>query len=117
MGDLSRTNLVEESRATAIAFLRYAEGAAALRAAADLDLRGGAFLRELTRLRRHLPPEQAAAVLEQVALRRRAAAKFSRAAGMLFTRDGLEQASGEVVAEHSAARYSGYACVGDLCCG
>jgi len=36
---------------------------------------------------------------------------------MLFTRAGLEQASSEVAARHSAARYAGARIVADLCCG
>ncbi|MGI8552878.1 MAG: class I SAM-dependent methyltransferase [Dehalococcoidia bacterium] len=88
-----------------------------MKEAAALDLEGAAFLRELTRLRRRLPPELAAAVLEQTRLRRRAAAKFSRSESMLFTPEGLEQASGERVAAHTAARYRDYALVADICCG
>jgi hypothetical protein len=52
-------------------------------------------------------------------LARRAAAKFSRAASMLFTRPGLEQATSEGVARHRAARFGaadGGALL-DLCCG
>jgi len=102
---------------SALAYLRSPAGEEALRAASGLDLAGGSLLRELVRLRRHLPPARAAAVLAQTSLRRRAAAKFSRAQGMLFTPEGLEQASGETVAAHSASRYSGYGRVADLCCG
>jgi hypothetical protein len=36
---------------------------------------------------------------------------------MFFTRAGLEQASAEVVASHSARRFGGMAAVADLCCG
>lgn len=101
----------------AVDFLQSATGMEALRKAAALDLEGGRFLRELTRLRRQLSPELAAAVLEQTQLRRRATAKFRRAAEMLFTPEALEQASSEVVAGHSAARYSGCARIADVCCG
>ena len=47
----------------------------------------------------------------------RAAAKFSRAGEMFFTRAGLEQASSELAARHRAARYGGARLVADLCCG
>src|SRR5919204_158021 len=50
-------------------------------------------------------------------IRRRAAAKFSRADAMFFTREALEQASGEEVARHRAARFAGSAVVLDLGCG
>jgi hypothetical protein len=100
-----------------LAFLRSVEGAAELSAAAELDLGGTSFLNELTRLRRRLTADQAAAVLDQTLLRRRAARKFALAQQMLFTSDGLEQASGEALAAHSAARYASYDRVADLCCG
>jgi hypothetical protein len=68
-------------------------------------------------LRGRYPAELVAAALTQQALRAAARAKFSRADAMLFTRDGLEQASSEVTAAHSAARYPATARVADLCCG
>jgi predicted RNA methylase len=55
--------------------------------------------------------------LSQQELRTRAAAKFSRAADMFFTADGLEQASTEVVSRHRRRRYQDCAAVADLCCG
>ncbi len=68
-------------------------------------------------LRGSYPPDLVAAALTQQALRISARAKFSRADAMLFTRPGLEQASSELAARHSAARYAGAAVVADLCCG
>jgi hypothetical protein len=70
-----------------------------------------------TRLRRRFPAELVAAALAQHELRARAAAKFTRAAGMWFTREGLEQASAEPLARHRADRYAGVDRVADLCCG
>jgi len=70
-----------------------------------------------TRLRERFPAELVAAALAQQGLRVRAAAKFPAASRMWFTRDGLEQASGEALAAHRAARYAGFAVVADLCCG
>ncbi|MCC7475093.1 MAG: hypothetical protein IT425_06830 [Pirellulales bacterium] len=55
-------------------------------------------------LRRRLSPTQTHAVLEQVELRRRAAAKFSQPERMFFTRKGLEQATDEWVARYKASR-------------
>jgi THUMP domain-like/RNA cap guanine-N2 methyltransferase len=73
---------------------------------------------ELARaLRGRYPADLVAAALTQQALRTAARAKFSRADAMLFTRDGLEQASSELTAAHSAARYPADALVADLCCG
>jgi SAM-dependent methyltransferase len=76
-------------------------------------------LRLAQNLRGRYPPDLVAAALTQQALRVSARAKFSRAGAMLFTRPGLEQASGELAARHSAARYGHAAArvVADLCCG
>ena len=72
------------------------------------------------RLRRRLPPGRAAAVAAQVALRRRAGAKFGeRAEELFFTADGLEQASRSAVAAWRARRFAdaGVTRVVDLGCG
>lgn len=72
------------------------------------------------RLRRDFAADQAAAVLTQAGLRRRAAAKFGSAAERLFfTPDGLEQATRGEVAAWRAARYvaAGATAVVDLGCG
>ena len=71
-------------------------------------------------LRRLCDPGQAAAALTQVALRRRARAKFGeRAAGMFFTPDGLQQATRAPVALWRAARFAeaGVRAVVDVGCG
>lgn len=72
-----------------------------------------------TWLRQKLPSNQAQAVLETVVLRQRAAAKFSRAAQMYFTRPALEQASSEIVSQHRARRFQQLQCqqIADLGCG
>ena len=70
------------------------------------------------RLRRRWPADLVAAATEQAQLRERAREKFSRADELLLTRSGLEQSSGEVVAQHRAARFAGSdGLVLDLCCG
>ncbi len=68
-------------------------------------------------LRASYPPDLVAAALTQQALRAAARQKFSRADDMLFTRAGLEQASSELTAAHSALRFAGLDLVADLCCG
>jgi SAM-dependent methyltransferase len=70
-----------------------------------------------TRLRRRFPAELVAAALAQHELRARAAARFTLAGEMWFTREGLEQASTEPLARHRAGRYVGFDRVADLCCG
>jgi hypothetical protein len=68
-------------------------------------------------LRGRYPPGLVAAALTQQELRVAARAKFSRAEEMLFTREGLEQASSETTSAHAAARYPAGGPVADLCCG
>lgn len=97
--------------------LRPAGQALLVRAAALPDLGDRTLLRHLTRLRREVPAALASAALETVLLRRRAAAKFSRAGQMYFSRDALEQASAEVVSRHRARRFASYRSVADLGCG
>ncbi|MCA0295908.1 MAG: methyltransferase domain-containing protein [Actinobacteria bacterium] len=73
-----------------------------------------------TALRRHWPPDRAAAVLTQAALRRKAVAKFGERAAQLFlTPDGLEQATRGDVAAWRARRFAdaGATEVVDLGCG
>jgi len=65
----------------------------------------------------HDPALVAAACL-QIELREKAQHKFTRSERMWLTRSGLEQASGEAVAVHRAARVAASANrVADLCCG
>jgi len=98
--------------------LRTPDGAAALAAARAA---GTDPLAAATALRgRGIPAALAAAALTQEDLRRRAAAKFGPdAAGMFFTRAGLEQATRGAVAARRAARLaaSGATAVADLGCG
>jgi THUMP domain-containing protein len=101
------------------AVLLTLRGAAALARAAALRAadpsRGD--LAVAAELRREFPADLAAAAMAQWELREAAAAKFSRAREMLFTRGGYEQASGEVIARHRAARFAGARRIADLCCG
>ncbi|MBI4898926.1 MAG: class I SAM-dependent methyltransferase [Actinobacteria bacterium] len=72
------------------------------------------------RWRRDLPPQQAAAVLGQVSLRRSGVHKLGEAAHALFlTRDGLEQATRPAVSRWRAERLvaAGASAVWDLGCG
>lgn len=76
-----------------------------------------AALRLGTALRRDYPTDLVAAAFTLHDLRLRAAAKFSRAEQMLFTRPGLEQATAEPAARHRAARFAGATRIADLCTG
>ncbi|HTF09584.1 MAG TPA: methyltransferase domain-containing protein [Asanoa sp.] len=99
--------------------LRTPAGVAALTAATDLA--GGDPLAAAAALRSAgIPPELAAAALTQAALRRQATGKFGTdAAGMFFTRAGLEQATRAVVAGRRARRLvaAGVRTLADLGCG
>lgn len=99
------------------AWLISAEAAVWLdRAAAD----GRSALQTLDVLRRELSAERARLVVEQVDLRRRAAAKFGDlATRMFFTRTLLEQATDLWTARYKAQRLAafGAASLCDYCCG
>lgn len=69
------------------------------------------------RLRKRYPAPLVIVALELAQLRLRARSKFSMADQMYFTREGLEQASSEMVARHRARRYESERMVADLCCG
>jgi SAM-dependent methyltransferase len=99
--------------------LRTPEGLKALAAAAEVA--GGEPLAAASALRaRGFGAELSAAALTQASLRGRAAMKFGPdAAGMFFTRAGLEQATRAVVADRRAARLAaaGIRTLADLGCG
>lgn len=92
-------------------------GQSAIAAAAELDPTEESFLLCLTRLQKQYPSALAKAALETVILRAKARSKFSRAEAMYFTREALEQASGEMISRYRAERYAGFASVADLGCG
>ncbi|HWD04436.1 MAG TPA: class I SAM-dependent methyltransferase [Amycolatopsis sp.] len=90
-----------------VAFLRSGAGRAALAECAALPLTDASRLTDVAAVRRAVGERFAAAVLETLVLRRRAAAKLSDADGWLFTSDALQQASATEVGRHRAARLAG----------
>lgn len=68
-------------------------------------------------LRKLTTPTRGALVMEQAQLRKKAGQKFTRASRMFFTRRGLEQASGQRLAEYKASRFQSLKIVADVCCG
>ena len=68
-------------------------------------------------LRRRWNFDQTSAAIEQAALRARGRTRFCCSDEMLFTPQGLEQASGERIARWRAGRFPQGATVLDLCCG
>ena len=87
------------------------------RLAAEGPGQGSTSLALAERLRRDYPAALVATAMAQRELRHAAAAKFSRAADMLFTRAGYEQSSSEAIARYRASRLPHAAKVADLCCG
>jgi SAM-dependent methyltransferase len=102
-----------------IDFLLSPDGEAALRELANESITEKNHLLIASYLRASLSAERAAVVLETALLRQKARRKFSRAEAMLFTREGLEQATGEIVAEYRARRFgaTGITTIADLGCG
>ncbi len=99
-------------------FLRSPEGERWLQEIATSPITPHNHLQIAASLRQHLPANQARAVLETAVLRQQAAAKFSRAEQMFFTRPALEQASSEVVAHYRTTRFvaASYSHIADLGC-
>lgn len=93
------------------------DGRALLDELAATDLSPANELAVSERLRVRYPAELVNAALGMHELRRRARGKFVRADSMYFTRDGLEQASGESSSRHRARRFAGAGRVVDLCTG
>jgi SAM-dependent methyltransferase len=97
-----------------IRYLLSPEGATLLDTAASLS---GSLLQRLTTLRKHYPAHLSSAAVETLELRKRAEKKFARAHQMFFTREALEQSSGQVVSGYRAERYAEGSCVLDIACG
>ena len=74
-------------------------------------------VRLIKALRQQTSVNRAALLLEQAQLRIRGRQKFSLADQMFFTRRGLEQATGEPLAQYKARRFSQMKSVADICCG
>lgn len=86
----------------------------ALEGGAPDTLAAGARLRKLFP---DVPPAFLAAAVELAEARERGKGKFARAGEMFFTREALEQATGEEAAKHRAERFRGLGTVCDACCG
>lgn len=97
--------------------LRSPEGEAALAEAKRRKPTESDRLSALQSLRRRFPPGLAAAAVELVLLRDRAKAKWTDADKLFLTREALEQATGEAVANYRARRLARFPTVLDLGCG
>src|SRR5579872_7041017 len=93
------------------------EGQKALAEAMALEPTEELFLAHYEKLRKRHPSALAKAALEMTLLRIKARKKFSTEDDMYFDREALEQASGEIPANHRARRLAPYGVIADLCCG
>lgn len=100
-------------------FLQTDTGQRMLAETAETPITESNHLQIASRLREQIDPPLAQAVIETAWLRQRAAAKFSRAEEMYFTRAALEQSSSEIIASYRAGRYfaAGFRQIADLGCG
>ncbi|WP_159838476.1 THUMP-like domain-containing protein [Nocardia sp. CY41] len=89
-----------------VGYLGSAIGGDALAEVGQLELTTATHLRDLERVRR-AHGDRAAALIETVRLRRRAAAKLLDAGQWLLTDDALQQATPTLVARQRAARLAG----------
>jgi hypothetical protein len=87
-------------------FLLSPPAQAALDELAGQNVGEQASLELLPRLRRTWPAEQAAALLDQARLRRKAGDKFPHPERLLFTDDALQQASSRAVSAYRAQQFA-----------
>ncbi|TWT35765.1 hypothetical protein KOR34_06590 [Posidoniimonas corsicana] len=97
--------------------IRWLVGDEAAAVLADLAASPAPLHTVAAQLRRTHSAERTGLLLEQLELRERGTAKFSRAERMYFTRVGLQQATDEWVAGYKASRFAGLPAVADVCCG
>ena len=113
------------TRCSELADIEWLTGDEAGVVLAELAESTGPLHSAVARLRRTFTAAQTHLLLEQVDLRRRAAAKFTKPAQMFFTRVGLEQSTDEWTARYKAQHFlstppfsnSTAPTVADLCCG
>jgi SAM-dependent methyltransferase len=106
--------------AHAFAFLLTAAGQQFLRRLAATAVTPETHLQTAMELRQQLDdPALVHALLETAVLRQKALSKFSRAEQMYFTREALEQASGELIARYRSHRFARteIKSIADLGCG
>lgn len=103
-----------------VAFLNSSAAQEALAQLGALPLRDQDTLAAVTALRRTFSADEAALLLQQAQLRRRAGAKFPHAERMYFVEEALEQATAYPIAEMRAGMLAAYSASGawlDLGCG
>ena len=106
--------------AHAFDFLHSAAGQQQLRQLTAVTITPDTHLQIAMQLRQQVDdPALVHALLETAVLRQKAVSKFSQAEQMYFTRDGLQQASGELIARYRSQRFApiGAGPIADLGCG
>jgi hypothetical protein len=98
-------------------WLVSSEAAPWLEKAAEAEDNAESLLKTTIALRGDLGTARTHLVIALIQLRRRAKVKFSQADRMYFTRQLLEQATDEQIADYKATRYPDQGNLGDLCCG
>ena len=78
------------------------------------EIKDQTLLAILSDLRKQFTPEQAAALLDQARLRKKALEKFPRAEQMLFIDESLQQASSQAVARYHGEKMAGRRHIADL---
>ena len=97
-----------------ITYIQSPQGQKLLQHASETE---GDELAVLTHLRKTYPPEHCRIIVHLLNLRKHAQTKFTHAKDMVFDREGLEQSSGETIAQYRAKRYQSFTQIADLCCG
>ena len=92
-----------------LTFLQTDPAQAALSELSQAPIQADNHLALAMQLRLQFTSAQAQAILEQALLRQKAASKFRQAGAMFFDRTALEQASGELISQHRAGRYTPFA--------
>jgi hypothetical protein len=98
-------------------WLISADGDALMSQIGERLVAGESILRLSEILRKGHDLALVALALTQVELRTRARAKFVDADRLLFTREGLEQATSEAISRYRAGRFADSPRIIDLCCG
>ncbi|MGC9469560.1 MAG: THUMP-like domain-containing protein [Anaerolineae bacterium] len=100
-----------------VEFLLGDRALATLASLAEADLSDANILPLVEKLRQQFDRTEAAVLLDQARLRRKARRKFPHPEGLFFTDDALQQASTQACARYRAQAYRGYRRVADLGCG
>jgi hypothetical protein len=100
-----------------LADYEWLTGPEAAELAANAAASNGPLHKTIDQLRQRVSPGRAARIMDLVAARERAAAKFPAADRMFFTQTALAQATDEWVARYKASRFPAGELTADLCCG